>query len=102
LRVPPLRERVDDVPLLAEEFLKAFAERHGRPGWTLTSEAADYLKTQEWPGNVRQLKHEIERAAIFTNDSRIGLAALRNPLETSRPMRLARISSPEGGESGAG
>ncbi len=68
LRVPPLRERLEDIPALAEHFLGAFAARHGRAPCTLHDEALAVLQAQQWPGNVRQLKHEIERAAIFDTD----------------------------------
>lgn len=71
LRVPPLRDRAEDIPALAEKFLRDFAERHGRRPYTIQPAAIDYLQSQEWPGNLRQLKHELERAAIFNADGQI-------------------------------
>jgi two-component system response regulator HydG len=65
LTVPPLRERRDDIALLAEHFLKSYAERHRRRLRGLTPRALDLLMRYEWPGNVRELEHAIERAVIL-------------------------------------
>jgi len=65
LTVPPLRARRDDIPLLAEHFLKRYAERHRRRLRGLTPRALDLLMRYEWPGNVRELAHSIERAVIL-------------------------------------
>lgn len=70
IRVPPLRDRVEDIPLLAHHFL----EKHGRvmekPVPTITKEAMKALETYKWPGNVRQLENVIERAmTLITGDS---------------------------------
>lgn len=85
LRVPPLRDRREDIPLLAEEFLKDFAERHARPRCRISTDAVEYLQAQGWPGNVRQLKHELERAAIFNSGGTIERAALQRSLEGAAP-----------------
>jgi transcriptional regulator with PAS, ATPase and Fis domain len=89
LRVPPLRDRREDIPLLAEEFLQNFAERHGRPRCHLGSEAVEYMQSQGWPGNVRQLKHELERAAIFNSGGTIDRATLQRSLEGMEPSPQA-------------
>jgi two-component system response regulator HydG len=65
LTVPPLRARRDDIPLLAEHFLRAYAERHRRRLRGLTPRALDLLIRHSWPGNVRELVHTIERAVIL-------------------------------------
>jgi len=65
LRLPPLRERLEDIPELAATFLDAFALRHGSPRKSLADEAIRFLQSSAWPGNIRQLQHAIERAAIF-------------------------------------
>ena len=65
LRVPPLRERPEDVPLLAEHFLKEIANREGRRPQGLEPEATQYLKGLPFPGNVRQLKNLLEAAHVF-------------------------------------
>lgn len=73
IRIPALRERQDDIPLLADTFLKNFAERHGEPVKSLEPEAITYLQSLSWPGNVRQLQHAIERAAIFSHTNRLSI-----------------------------
>jgi two-component system response regulator HydG len=65
LTVPPLREHRDDIPLLAEHFLKSYTERHRRRLRGLTPRALDLLMRYEWPSNVRELEHAIERAVIL-------------------------------------
>jgi transcriptional regulator with PAS, ATPase and Fis domain len=65
IRLPALRERLEDIPLLAELALTQFAERHGQRAKKLSDEAVAFLQGQRWPGNVRQLMHIVERAAIF-------------------------------------
>jgi len=66
IRMPALRERLEDVPLLASLALHQFAQRHGQKPRRLSPEALDFLRSQRWPGNVRQLMHAVERAAIFS------------------------------------
>lgn len=66
LRVPPLRERKEDIPFLAERFLYDFAAKEGEPTKTLTEDALDKLMVHNWPGNVRELKNIIERVMILT------------------------------------
>ncbi len=65
LAVPPLAERLDDLPALVQHFLAEFAERHGRPVLEVAPEVFSLLAARAWPGNLRQLKHSVERAAIF-------------------------------------
>ena len=65
LRIPPLRERPEDVPLLAEHFLNLFTEEHGKPPKRLAPEALELLARFPWPGNVRQLKNVIESVVVF-------------------------------------
>jgi len=68
IEVPPLRERGDDIVLLAEHYLEYFADKYGRPTPKLTRKAIDQLTSYSWPGNVRELKHTMEKAIIL-NDS---------------------------------
>jgi DNA-binding NtrC family response regulator len=68
LTLPPLRERREDIPLLAEHFLTKYARKFGRRGLRLSSEALDLLGSYSWPGNVRDLEHEVERAVAFSSD----------------------------------
>jgi PAS domain S-box-containing protein len=71
IEMPPLRTRISDIPELAQHFLRNIAERHARPLPELTEDALSYLMEQHWPGNVRQLRHEVERAFVFAEDGRI-------------------------------
>ncbi len=63
--VPPLRERREDIPLLAREFLREFGREYGRPRIEIGEEAIGVLKQYHWPGNVRELKNVIERVLIL-------------------------------------
>ena len=72
LRVPPLRERPDDIPWLAERFLVACATRQGRPPKRLSAAAGRQLLHYPWPGNVRELKHLIERACVLADGPVLG------------------------------
>jgi transcriptional regulator with PAS, ATPase and Fis domain len=67
IQLPPLRERVSDVPLLAEQFLEELGQAMNRPPARLTSDACDALVAYSWPGNVRELRNVLERAAILTD-----------------------------------
>jgi two-component system, NtrC family, nitrogen regulation response regulator NtrX len=63
--VPPLRERKEDIPLLAREFLRIFGREYGRPRVEIAEDALDLLKHYPWPGNVRELKNILERVLIL-------------------------------------
>src|SRR6185503_6014856 len=65
LRVPPLRERMDDVPILAMHFLKKYAAREGVSTSGVTDDAMNVLLSYAWPGNVRELENAIERAVVL-------------------------------------
>ncbi len=69
--VPPLRERIEDVPLLAGHFLKEFTTAYGRKPKELTPEALDVLRDYSWPGNVRELRNLMERIVIMNPQQRI-------------------------------
>ena len=62
--IPPLRERTEDIPVLAEHFMKRYNSELNRSITGITEEASDYLKSREWPGNIRELQNNIERAMI--------------------------------------
>ena len=70
LRVPPLRERRKDIPLLVEHFLARLAERDGHSK-ALSRDSMDRLMTHHWPGNVRELENEIERLWVLSGDDRL-------------------------------
>lgn len=66
IHLPPLRERPDDIPLIAEHVLRHARDAYGRPGIQISDSAFAWLQAQPWPGNIRQLKHLIERAVLVT------------------------------------
>jgi len=82
--LPPLRERSSDIPLLAEHFLNTFAEQLIRPGLALDGEAMAALANYSWPGNIRELRNVIERAAVLAESSALGIEDL--PPEFTSPL----------------
>ncbi|HSG47830.1 MAG TPA: sigma-54 dependent transcriptional regulator, partial [Longimicrobiales bacterium] len=76
IRVPPLRERREDVPLLASHFLETSARRYGRDVEGFSQSALDALLRHPWPGNVRELQHSVERSLLMARGSRIEAADL--------------------------
>ncbi len=73
LEIPPLREREDDIPLLAKYFLKKFSLKHHRSELQLTNEDEVKLMAYQWPGNVRELENVMERAVLVTSDDKLNL-----------------------------
>src|SRR5437868_9227419 len=71
LHIPPLRERREDIPALVEHFLTVFRERFNRPALDLTDEARQRLNAYDWPGNVREPRNCLERAAALATSDRI-------------------------------
>ncbi|NOZ12244.1 MAG: sigma-54-dependent Fis family transcriptional regulator [Acidobacteria bacterium] len=76
LRIPPLRERREDIPLLINHFLKIFTEEHGKAGLEISQDVIRVLCRYDWPGNVRELKNVMESLVIFAQDSTISLSEL--------------------------
>ncbi len=70
-QIPPLRERVEDIPLLTRFFLEDFAKRYGRKPPVLTRKAQEILESYHWPGNVRELRNIMERFIIMTPHQRL-------------------------------
>jgi two-component system response regulator AtoC len=80
IHLPPLRERLEDLPLLADYFLKKYSERIKKPVKGFSSEAMSLLVMHSYPGNVRQLENIIERAVIFTKGEVVLPESLSDPL----------------------
>ncbi|TXG80716.1 MAG: sigma-54-dependent Fis family transcriptional regulator [Rhodocyclaceae bacterium] len=76
LHLPPLRERGEDIPLLAQTFLSRFAERYQRAGIRFAPSALNAMQAYAWPGNVRELSHAIERAVLMAGGDQLDAAAL--------------------------
>ena len=82
--LPPLRERKADIPLLADHFMKLFAQKMNKPIDGMTSDFKDHLSEHEWKGNIRELKNIIERAVILTETPELGFNCL--PVELQTPV----------------
>src|SRR5213594_2019715 len=83
--VPPLRERREDIPVLARYFMRLFSAEHGRPPKEFTSDALDLMADYSWPGNVRELRNEVERLVIMVQDDAIDRKDLSLPNGTAPP-----------------
>jgi DNA-binding NtrC family response regulator len=79
LRIPPLRERKDDLAALAHFFIDKYARANGRLARRLSSEAMAQVMTHLWPGNVRELENAMHRATLLANSEEIGAEAIRAP-----------------------
>ena len=82
LRLPPLRERSEDIPLLADAFVQAFARRLGKPLVRMADDAHRLLIDRAWTGNVRQLRNVIERASILAEGHEVTREVLAGSLPT--------------------
>jgi DNA-binding NtrC family response regulator len=67
IEVPPLRDRVDDIPILANYFLRVHAERYAKSDLKISTHALEKLANHNWPGNVRELQHSMEKAVIMSD-----------------------------------
>jgi two-component system response regulator AtoC len=76
LHLPPLRERIVDIPALVGTFIRQINQRTGNAVTGITTRAIDALKTHDWPGNIRELRHVIERAMLFCDEDEIDLGHL--------------------------
>lgn len=85
LTVPSLAERREDIPLLAKQFTKRFAEEYGKSIQGLTPKALLVLDRHSWPGNVRELEHVIGRGCILTSNTQLDVSDLPEILRQTRP-----------------
>jgi DNA-binding NtrC family response regulator len=85
VNVPPLRERAQDIELLAQRFVERYSDRHGRDVTGLSRETVQALMRHHWPGNVRELEHAIERAVIVAQGAVIELDDLPSNLVHAAP-----------------
>ena len=91
VRVPPLRERKADIPVLAAQFLRRAAADLGRPQITLAAESEEALCSYAWPGNVRELKNVIERAALLCGGDTIYYGHLHLDTESAPATTVTQI-----------
>ncbi len=92
--LPPLRQRGNDVHLLAHEFLQEFSEEHEKDVDGFSDRAMKFIQAYDWPGNVRELKNAVERAVIMSGEGEIGLKEVRPRAAEQR--RSDEVSIPVG------
>jgi DNA-binding NtrC family response regulator len=87
IRIPPLRERPEDIPVLAQAFANELAAGWGRAAPTINDESLAALMARPWPGNVRELRNAVERAIILSPSDRLDLSAFGadTPVQTEQP-----------------
>jgi two-component system response regulator AtoC len=90
IRLPPLRERPQDIPLLAQTFLREFAKENNKAVNAFTAEALDLLLRYNWPGNVRELRTSIEHAVVLCRGDRIGARDLPPPVRNAPGLAPAQ------------
>jgi len=93
IKIPPLRDRMEDVPMLAEHFLEIYAEKYKRSGSEFSERAYDQMLNYNWRGNVRELQHVIERAILLSKGGRMD--ELNIPRNLDGSISFASISKNE-------
>jgi len=93
INLPPLSERIGDVPLLANRFLKIYCTEHKRKKIGITDEALEYLESYSWPGNVRELENVIERAVLLSKNKFINLDDLPGSILNSQALPAKTYNS---------
>jgi two-component system response regulator PilR (NtrC family) len=97
ISLPPLRERKDDIPMLAQHFLEKYSRENSKAGLELTTEAVDLLADYDWPGNVRELENVIERAVVLTPGPRVGADLIPDHVRAAPGFHIPRfVVPPEG------
>ncbi len=96
LVVPPLRDRREDIPALAAEFARRYAERFGMEEVRLSPDLVAMLRTGDWPGNVRELENTIARLVALSSGGEIAASALVTPQSSGAPPDLDGVALPEG------
>lgn len=94
IKIPPLRERMEDVPMLAEHFLQIYAEKYNRKDCEFSEKAYDQMLNYNWRGNVRELQHVIERAVLLSKGGKITKLNVVRNMENSS-VSFANIQTGE-------
>jgi DNA-binding NtrC family response regulator len=95
IHVPPLRERKEDIPLLASHFLSTYAQRYRKRLVGFDQSAMQALTDNPWQGNVRELNHVVERSVLLAQDSHVRLSDLALRSSPAGPTRLEEMSLEE-------
>jgi DNA-binding NtrC family response regulator len=103
IHMPPLRERAEDIPLIAHHFLRVAAEENGKPVRELTADAMELLERYPWPGNIRELRAAIERAVVMAGGAKITVRDLPHSVRdgaSAIPAAIAGLKLPAFSKSG--
>jgi len=93
IRLPPLRERPEDIPLMAQAFLREFARENSKPITNFTADALDWLMRYQWPGNVRELRTAVERAVVLCRGDKVTARDLPPAVRNAPVVPDARLGA---------
>lgn len=93
IRLPPLRERADDIPLLAQHFLKYYGQQSGKPVPAFSEKALELLSSYPWPGNIRELENAVEQAVALSYQPVLTPEDLPREVRDQRAARIASLAS---------
>lgn len=93
LKIPALRERLEDIPLLAQRFVDKFSEKYQKPPARLSQSAIDTLQSYQWPGNIRELSHVLERVVLLCQEDEIQAQQLMLPNAPAQQQTQTDTSS---------
>jgi DNA-binding NtrC family response regulator len=97
VQLPPLRDRRDDIPVLAQHFLEKYGEENRKSGLELAPESLDLMMAYDWPGNVRELENVIERAVVLSSGNGIGPDLIPDHVGRPKAFQMPRfVLPPEG------
>ncbi len=95
--LPPLRERKEDIPPLAQHFLEKYSLENSKPEMELTADALDLMMDYDWPGNVRELENVIERAVVLSNGARLGPDLIPEHVRSAPAFHIPTFTVPPEG-----
>jgi len=98
INLPPLRERKDDISILTNHYLSLFSKRYNKPGLKINNKALEKMLDYEWPGNIRELKHTIEKGVILCNENTLTTDDFFFEKQASTSNELNKVISLEEGE----
>ncbi len=93
LHLPPLRERRDDIPLLAQQFLQKFAQQFKKKARRFSQQALQALEEHNWPGNVRELENVVQRAVVLSEDQTVDVSQLPTSMRSTRVAIAPAVGS---------
>lgn len=100
IAMPTLEERIEDIPLLLNHFVADLAKQYNRPAPEISIDVHEYLMNQRWPGNIRQLRHMVERALVFAEDGKLQIDDFERGTsfgsKKSEKHAIATVSSTKG------